>query len=192
MRWFTVILIILVALVVGMYALTVANVIDPGAFIVSKLEKWESTKAYVETYRLGLQEEETLAKRQAELETLALELDKRREALAEQEAALAKKAKDLENQEARISTNLAKLNQQEVNKEKAISEKKALQAEAVLLSEMETGNILAILENMPTNKQAKLLAYMDPDTIRNVLSSMEPEKAASILPQVSLAQIGGE
>lgn len=57
MKWFMVVLAVIAALIVGIYVLDLADIIDVKAITMTALDKWSVTHPYIETYRLGLSED---------------------------------------------------------------------------------------------------------------------------------------
>lgn len=185
MRWFLVFLIVLLSLGVGMYVLTVANVINPKAFLISKLENWDLTREHFKTYKLGLQEEAVFLEQEEQLKSLSMEIEAKRTEIALKEAELAKREKDLEVKQRNIDASLASLEKEKSSLQKVVSKNEALKTEALLLSEMEIEAMGPILDTYTIDKQVELLSFMDTDTIRDVLSRMEAKRAANLLSKVS-------
>ncbi|MDD4263568.1 MAG: hypothetical protein PHI65_03605 [Firmicutes bacterium] len=185
MKWLMVVLAVLVAIAVGIYVLDVANLIDVKAFMINRLTKWSVTSSYLETYRLGLEEENFLQERKEELTFLADELATKEQDLVLQQEQLYRKQQELDSLTKNLERDKLALEQQRTQLMSIKSDSEKLKVEATLLSEMETKSILAILDNLPEDKQISLLANMDQDIVTNLLESMEAAKAAQLLPEVS-------
>jgi len=185
MKWFMVVLAVIAALIVGIYVLDLADIIDVKAITMTALDKWSVTHPYIETYRLGLSEDILLQEKKDELLAFEAELLEMQSGLMERQKNLDRREQELNSREKRLEDERLALEKDRQDLLAIKANVESLRVEAMLLSEMETRSVLAILENLPEDRKVDLLASMDQDTVIAILQSMDPQEAAALLPKVS-------
>lgn len=180
LRWPTVILILLAALVVTGVVLEQTHAFPVGDLLLSWAGRIPVLEDEVATYRLGEERSEAfaqraaeLAAREAELAQQAAALEAERARLAEQEAALERQAQELAQREAALQDQAAELGA-------AVVQTARSERLYAIFGEMRPRDAARLAGQLPPEEAARMLLTLSEREAAAILAEMETEQAAQL------------